>query len=130
MRVVLVFLTVFKDFLKGLVLYDENRIYFEDKSALLSPEQMLAIKALHLQNQLTSFELNKIISSKNFVKSHFTALRIEFIKEINAIYKKVTGTDLDLVEEVKDPNDKRYKIYKTTQQVSQKESFVSFLFKI
>ena len=123
-------LFVFKDFLKGLVLYDENRIYFEDKSALLSPEQISAIKALHLQNQLTSFELNEIISSKKFVKSHFTALRIEFIKEINAIYKKVTGTDLDLVEEVKDPNDKRYKIYKTTQQVSQKESFVSFLFKI
>ena len=91
---------------------------------------MLAIKALHLQNQLTSFELNEIISSKKFVKSHFTALRIEFIKEINAIYKKVTGTDLDLVEEVKDPNDKRYKIYKTTQQVSQKESFVSFLFRL
>ncbi len=123
-------LFVFKDFLKGLVLYDENRIYFENKSALLSPEQILAIKALHLQSQLTSFELNKIISSKKFVKSHFTALRTEFIKEINEVYKKVTGTKLNLVEEAKDPEDNRYKIYKITQQLAQKESFFNFLFRI
>ena len=123
-------LFVFKDFLKGLVLYDENRIYFENKSALLNQKQILAIKALHLQSQLTSFELNKIISSKKFVKSHFTALRTEFIKEVNEVYKKVTNTKLDLIEEVKDPNDKRYKIYKITQQLSQKKSFISFFFKI
>ena len=123
-------LFVFKDFLKGLVLYDENRIYFEDKSALLSSEQISAIKALHLQGQLTSYELNEIISSKKFVKSHFTALRTEFIKEANEIYKKVTGTKLNLIQEVKDPKDKRYKIYKITQQLSPKESFGSFLFRL
>ena len=123
-------LFVFKDFLKGLVLYDENRIYFEDKFAILGPEQISAIKALHFHGQLSSFELNKIISSKKFVKSHFTALRTEFIKEVNEIYKNVTGTKLSLIEEVKDPNDKRYKIYKITQQLSPKESFVSFLFRL
>ena len=123
-------LFVFKDFLKRLVLYDDNRIYFENKSALLSPEQISTIKALHLHGKLTSFELNKIISPKKFVKSHFTALRAEFIKEVNEIYKKVTGTKLNLIEEAKDPNDKRYKIYKITQQLSPKESFISFLFRI
>jgi hypothetical protein len=123
-------LFVFKDFLKGLVLYDENRIYFEDKSMLLSPEQISAINMLYLHGQLTSFELNKIISAKKFVKSHFTALRIGFIKEINEIYKKVTGTKLELIEEVKDSKDKRYKIYKITQQLSPKESFISFLFRL
>ncbi len=123
-------LFVFKDFLKGLVLYDENRIYFEDKYALLSPEQISAIKTLHLHGQLTSFELNEIISPKKFVKSHFTALRTDFIKEVNEIYKNVTGTKLNLIQEVKDPIDKRYKIYKITQQLSPKESFVSFLFRL
>ena len=54
----------------------------------------------------------------------------KFIKEINEVYKKVTNTKLDLIEEVKDPNDKRYKIYKITQQLSQKKSFISFFFKI
>ena len=120
----------FKDFLKGLVLYDENRIYFEDKSALLSVDQISAIEKLHHHGQLTSIELNKIISSKKFVKSHYTALRIEFIKEINRVYKNVTGTKLNLIEEVKNPKDKRYKIYKIKQQISQKESFINFLFKI
>tara|TARA_X000000368_G_scaffold370573_1_gene319847 strand:- start:26109 stop:27494 length:1386 start_codon:yes stop_codon:yes gene_type:complete len=123
-------LFVFKDFLKGLVLYDENRIYFEEKSALLSPEQISVIETLHLHGQLTSLELNKIITSKKFVKSHFTALRIQFLKEINRIYKNVTGTKLNLIYEVKDPNDKRYKVYKITQQISPKESFINFLFKI
>ena len=123
-------LFVFKDFLKGLVLYDETRIYFEDKSTLMSPRQILVIKELEREGQLSSSSLNEIISKKKFVKSHFTALRTEFVKEINLIYKNVTSTQSDLVEEVMDPSDKRYKVYKITQQVSEKESFFSFLFKL
>ena len=123
-------LFVFKDFLKGLVLYDETRIYYEDKSTLMSPRQILVIKELEREGQLSSSSLNKIISKKKFVKSHFTALRTEFVKEINLIYKNVTSTQSDLVEEVMDPSDKRYKVYKITQQVSEKESFFSFLFKL
>ena len=123
-------LFVFKDFLKGLVLYDETRIYYENKSTLMSPRQILVIKELERRGQLSSKSLNEIISKKKFVKSHFTVLRTEFVKEINSIYKNVTSTQSDLVEEVKDPLDKRYKVYKITQQVSEKESFFSFLFKL
>ena len=123
-------LFVFKDFLKGLVLYDETRIYYENKSTLMSPRQILVIKELERKGQLSSRSLNEIISKKKFVKSHFTALRTEFVKEINLIYKNVTSTQSDLVEEVMDPSDKRYKVYKITQQVSEKESFFSFLFKL
>ena len=123
-------LFVFKDFLKGLVLYDETRIYYENKSTLMSPRQILVIKELERKGQLSSRSLNEIISKKKFVKSHFTALRTEFVKEINLIYKNVTSTQSDLVEEVMDPNDKRYKVYKITQQVSEKKSFFSFLFRL
>jgi len=123
-------LFVFKDFLKGLVLYDETRIYYENKSTLMSPRQILVIKELERKGQLSSRSLNEIISKKKFVKSHFTSLRTEFVKEINLIYKNVTSTQSDLVEEVMDPNDKRYKVYKITKQVSEKESFFSFLFKL
>ncbi len=123
-------LFVFKDFLKGLVLYDETRIYYENKSTLMSPRQILVIKELERKGQLSSQSLNEIISKKKFVKSHFTALRTEFVKEINLIYKNVTSTQSDLIEEVMDSSDKRYKVYKITQQVSEKESFFSFLFKL
>ena len=122
-------LFVFKDFLKGLVLYDETKIYYEDKSSLMNPKQIRVIKPLQSKGQLTSKSLNEIISDKKFVKSHFTALRNEFISEINMLYKNVTSTQSDLIEEAPDPNDKRYKIYKITQQVTEKESFFSFLFR-
>ena len=122
-------LFVFKDFLKGLVLYDETKIYYEDKSSLMNPKQIRVIKALESKGQLSSKSLNEIISDKKFVKSHFTALRNEFISEINMLYKNVTSTQSDLIEEAPDPNDKRYKIYKITQQVTEKESFFSFLFR-
>ena len=123
-------LFVFKDFLKGLVLYDETKIYYEDKSSLMNPKQIQVIKALESKGQLSSKSLNEIISDKKFVKSHFTVLRNEFISEINTMYKNVTSTHSDLIEEAPDPNDKRYKIYKTTQQVTEKESFFSFLFRL
>ena len=81
-------LFVFKDFLKGLVLYDETKIYYENKSSLMNPKQIRVIKALESKGQLSSKSLNEIISDKKFVKSHFTALRNEFISEINMLYKK------------------------------------------
>ena len=123
-------LFVFKDFLKGLLLYDESKIYYENNSAILSLQQLKTIKSLEKSGQISSENLNKIISEKKFVKSHFTALRIKLINEINTIYKAVTNINAELIEEVPDPRDKRYKIYKITKQVSQKESFLNFLFKI
>jgi len=123
-------LFVFKDFLKGLLLYDESKIYYENNSAILSLQQLKTIKSLEKSGQISSENLNKIISEKKFVKSHFTTLRIKLINEINTIYKAVTNINAELIEEVPDPRDKRYKIYKITKQVSQKESFLNFLFKI
>jgi len=123
-------LFVFKDFLKGLLLYDESKIYYENNSAILSLQQLKTIKSLEKSGQISSENLNKIISEKKFVKSHFTALRIKLINEINTIYKAVTNNNAELIEEVPDPRDKRYKIYKITKQVSQKESFLNFLFRL
>ncbi len=119
----------FKDFLKGLVLYDDKKIYYGQNSSLLSQKQLTLIKHLESKNYISSTELNKIISSKVFVKSHFTALRTSFIEEINTIYKSVTNTPTNFIEEIKDPLDKRYKVYKITKQVAEKKSFFSFLFK-
>ena len=120
----------FKDFLKGLVLFDDKKIYYEQNTSLLNEKQLLLIKHLESKNYISAIELNKIISSKIFVKSHFTALRTSFIEEINIIYKSVTNSPSNLIEEIKDPLDKRYKIYKITKQVAEKESFFNFLFKL
>ena len=123
-------LFVFKDFLKGLLLYDESKIYYENNSAILSLQQLNTIKLLEKSGQISSENLNRIISKKKFVKSHFTALRTKLVNEINVIYKAVTKNSSELIEEVPDPGDKRYKIYKITKQVSQKESFLNFLFRL
>ena len=123
-------LFTYKDLLKGLVLFDEKRIYYGQESALLSQQQLKLIKELEKNNQISAIELNKIISTKKYVKSHFTLLRVTFIKEINSIYKSVTNNEPALIEEIKDPLDNRFKIYRITKQVSQKESFFTFLFKI
>ena len=110
--------------------FDEKRIYYGQESSLLSEKQLKLIKHLEKNNQITAIELNEIISSKKYVKSHFTLLRTAFIDEINAIYKSVTKIQSNLIEEFKDPLDNRYKVYKITKQLSQKESFFTFLFKL
>jgi len=123
-------LFTYKDLLKGLVLYDEKRIYCNQKSEIISNNQLRLIQHLIKKNSISSDELNKILSSKKYVKSHFTLLRTEFIKEINKSYKNVTISESDLIEEVKDPSDKRYKVYKITKQIFKKESFFTYLFKL
>jgi hypothetical protein len=123
-------LFTYKDLLKGLVLFDEKRIYYGQESSLLSEQQLKLIRHLEKNSQITAIELNEIISSKKYVKSHFTLLRTAFVTEINSIYKSVTNNELALIEEIKDPLDNRYKIYRITKQLSQKESFFTFLFKL
>ena len=123
-------LFTYKDLLKGLVLFDEKRIYYGQESSFLSEQQLKLIRHLEKNNQITAIELNEIISSKKYVKSHFTLLRTAFVTEINSIYKSVTNNELVLIEEIKDPVDNRYKIYRITKQLSQKESFFTFLFKL
>ena len=123
-------LFTYKDFLKGLVLFDEKRIYCNQNSEIISNNQLMLIQHLVKKNSISSDELNKILSSKKYVKSHFTLLRTEFIKEINKIYKNVTISESNLIAEVKDPSDKRYKVYKITKQIFKKESFFTYLFKL
>ena len=123
-------LFTFKDHLKGLVLFDERRLYFNQNSSLVTEKQLLLIQHLEKKSFISSSELNTIISSKKYVKSHFTLLRTEFIEDINIILKSVTDNKRNLIEEIKDPLDKRYKVYKINAQISKREPFLSFLFKI
>ena len=122
-------LFAYKDFIKELVLFDKKRIYYGKESFFLSEKQLLLIRHFEKKNQISTLEINKIISSKKYVKSHFTLLRTDFIKEINVIYKSVTNRESNLIEEAQNPLDNRFKIYRVTNQVFQKESFFSFLFK-
>jgi hypothetical protein len=79
---------------------------------------------------LTALELNEIISSKNkFAKSHLTLLRQKFIKELNSVFNELTKTQLVYIKELKDPNDRRFLIYKENQEILKKPSFGAFLFK-
>lgn len=123
-------LFAYKDFLKESVLFDENKIHYKEEFHLINKNQYKLIKQLEKHNQISAIELNKIISSKKYVKSHLTSLRANFIKRINDIYKKISKNRLNLIEEVQDPLDKRCKVYRTTKQVLEKESFFTFLFKI
>jgi hypothetical protein len=120
----------YKDFLKDLIVFDEKGIYYGEKFFLLNEKQIKFIKHLNVNDQISSDELNKIISTKTYAKSHLTLLRSEFIEKLNDIYKKLSSKKLNLVEEVQNPKDNRRKIYRTTRQISEKESFFTFLFKL
>jgi len=120
----------YKDFLKELILFDENTLYFRDRSAQITSNQYIAIQNLSAKGQLNSMELNEIICPKNkFTKSHLTLLRQKFIKELNSIFYELTKTQAVSIKEFKDPNDRRFLIYKSTQEVLKKPSFGAFLFK-
>ena len=120
----------YKDFLKTLILYDEKNLYYGGQSTQITTKQHKSIEALGLQGQITASELNVFISSKKkFAKSHLTLLRQNFIKELNKTYAELTKTKTLLIREEKDPNDRRYVVYKTTQTVIKKYSFWTFLFK-
>ena len=123
-------LFAYKDFLKESVLFDENKIHYREESYLINKKQLNCIKHLEKHSQISVIELNKIISSKKYAKSHLTFLRTDFIKRINEIYKIISKSSLNLIEQAQDSSDKRYKFYTTTKQVLEKESFFTFLFKI
>lgn len=118
----------YKDFLKTLVLYDEKNLSYGGQSTQITIKQFKVIETLGLQGQITAIELNVFISSKKkFAKSHLTLLRQNFIKELNKTYTDLTKTKTPLIREEKDPNDRRYLVYKTTQAVIKKHSFWTFL---
>ncbi len=120
----------YKDFLRQLILFDKNRLYLGQKSVMISVEQLVVIETLNAKGSLTAEELNKIVSSnKKFVKSHLVLLRKTFIEKINQAFEKLTKFKKPLILEEKDPRDKRYLVYRATQEVFKKPSFWDFLIK-
>ena len=136
--VFIVFLMIFvyksfsyKDYMEKLILYDENWLYFNNKKIRITKEQSLIINLLEQNGQFTSTELNSIISkNKKYAKSHLTLLRKTFIESLNSVYKKALQSDKTLIKTTKLPKDKRQLLYRASKEISQKESFRQFLFKL
>ena len=121
----------YKDYVEKLIQYDENWMYFNNKKIRITKEQSLIINLLELNGQFTSTELNSIISkNKKYAKSHLTLLRKTFIDSLNSVYKKALQSDKTLISTTKLPKDKRQLLYRASKEISQKESFIQFLFKL
>ena len=72
----------------------------------------------------------KIISSKNYSKSHLTSIRNEFIGKINSKLYGLTGRKTSVIE-TKHPKDNRIKAYKTdVNSFKPKTSFIKFVFEM
>ena len=121
----------YKDYVEKLIQYDENWMYFNNKKIRITKEQSLIINLLELNGQFTSTELNSILSkNKKYAKSHLTLLRKTFIDSLNSVYKKALKSDKTLIKTTKLPKDKRQLLYRASKEISQKESFIQFLFKL
>ena len=121
----------YKDYVEKLIQYDENWMYFSNKKIRITKEQSLIINLLELNGQFTSTELNSIISkNKKYAKSHLTLLRKAFIESLNSVYKTALNSDNILINTTKLPKDKRQLLYRASKEISQKESFLQFLFKL
>ena len=121
----------YKDYVEKLIQYDENWMYYNNKKIRITKEQSLIINLLELNGQFTSTELNSIISkNKKYAKSHLTLLRKTFIESLNSVYKKALQSDKTLIKTTKLPKDKRQLLYRASKEISQKESFIQFLFKL
>jgi len=119
----------FKDFIKGLILYDEKNIYFNNNSVSITLNEKVLIKYLSEKPFITAPELNAIISDQQFAKSHFTSLRNRFLDEINEKLFQLTNIQKCIIE-TKNPQDNRVKAYKANSSIIKKKiSFLSFLFK-
>ena len=65
----------FKDFIKGLILYDENSVYFNNESVSITSNEQSLISYLSENPFITAPQVNRIISDQQFAKSHFRSLR-------------------------------------------------------
>ena len=73
--------------------------------------------------------MNKIISSQDFAKSHFTTLRSKLILGLNKKLFVLTNKENCIIES-KDQKDSRIKNYKADSSIIKKKiNFLSFLFK-
>ena len=119
----------FKDFIKGLILYDESNIYFNNQSAPITIKEKQLIAYLSENIFITALQVNTIISDQEFAKSHFSSLRS---KLINGLNEKLFGltNNRNCIIETKHPKDNRIKVYKAdSSTIKRKISFLTFLFK-
>ena len=119
----------FKDFIKGLILYDENNIYFNNDSVLITKNEQSLISYLSEKPFITAPQVNGIISDQQFAKSHFTSLRNKLIGDLNEKLFMLTNNKKCIIE-TKLPEDNRIKAYKADSSIIKKKiSFLNFLFK-
>ena len=119
----------FKDFIKGLILYDEKNIYYNNDSAFITPNEKALISYLSENPYITAPKVNAIISDQQFAKSHFTSLRNRLVNTLNEKLFTLTNIQKCIIE-TKLPDDNRVKVYKADSSIIKKKiSFVSFLFK-
>jgi hypothetical protein len=119
----------FKDYIKGLILYDEKSIYFNNDSVLVNKEEQQLISLLSSKSFISANQLNLIISKQEFTKSHFTALRNKLVTGLNKKLYTLTANESCIIE-TKHPKDNRIKVYKADSSIIKKKiSFIRFLFK-
>ena len=119
----------FKDFIKGLILYDDSNIYYNNQSAPITAKEQKLISYLSENIFITAPRVNEIISDQKFAKSHFTSLRAKLVKNLNEKLHTLTKNKSCIIE-TKDPNDNRIKIYKADSSIIKKKiGFLTFLFK-
>ena len=122
-------LFLYKDHIKGLLLFDDKIIFFKNKSIEATAMEIKFISDLSNNNFISAPQINKIISSKKYSKSHLTSIRNNFINKINSKLYHLTG-EIQSIIETKHPYDNRIKVYKTNiTNFKPKTSFIKFLFK-
>ena len=119
----------FKDFIKGLILYDENRAYFNNESVSITSNEQSLISYLSENPFITVPQVNRIISDQQFAKSHFTSLRNKLVMDLNKKLFILTKNEKCIIE-TKLPKDNRLKAYKADSSIiKRKISFFTFLFR-
>ena len=119
----------FKDFIKGLILYDDSNIYYNNQSATITAQEQELISYLSENPFITAPQVNRIISNQEFAKSHFTSLRNKLVGDLNKKLFILTKNEKCIIE-TKLPKDNRVKAYKADSSIIKKKiSFFNFLFK-
>ena len=119
----------FKDFIKGLILYDDSNIYYNNQSAPITTVEQELISYLSENPFITAPQVNLIISDQQFAKSHFTSLRNKLVGDLNEKLFMLTKNEKCIIE-TKMPEDNRIKAYKADSSIIKKKiSFLNFLFR-
>ena len=119
----------FKDYIKGLIIYDEKYIYFNNETVLVNKQEQQLISFLSSNSFISAPKLNIIISTQKFTKSHFTALRNKLVNGLNQKLFLLTKNK-ECIIQTKHPNDKRIKVYEADSSIIKKKiSFLSFIFR-